>query len=145
MVYPAEVRALMRHTGLSWEEVSEPYPEVVLLPSGQVCTFEWALLREKEQCAFLKEGHCRVYSYRPWICRTYPFFLAGGKLLHADCPGIGKQIGEMESLSLARDLLSRREIENDEEDRIHFLVKELNTGQGKRILIDGEGVKILDE
>jgi hypothetical protein len=51
----------------------------------------------------------------------------------------------MESLSLARDLLSRREIENDEEDRIHFLVKELNTGQGKRILIDGEGVKILDE
>jgi Fe-S-cluster containining protein len=144
MVYPSEVRTIAAHCGLSWEEIAEPYPEEVVLPSGQRCTFEWALRTRNVACIFSEEGRCRIYSCRPWICRTYPFVLAGKKLLCGECPGLGKAMGGAEAHSLAHDLILRREAEKEEEDRVSLHGRNLNGVKGRYILVDGEGVKVLE-
>jgi Fe-S-cluster containining protein len=144
MVYPAEVRAIAAHCGALWEEVAEPYPEEVVLPSGQRCTFEWALRTKNGACIFSGEGRCHIYSCRPWICRTYPFVLAGKKLLSEECPGLGKAISDAEAHSVAHDLIRRREVEKEEEDRVSVHGRDLDGVEGCYILVDGEGVKILE-
>ena len=35
-----------------------------------------------ELCPFLKNGKCNIYSYRPMVCRTYPFMIDGTGLLY---------------------------------------------------------------
>ena len=144
MIYPAEVRALALQSGLSWEEVAEPYPEQITLPSGTICTFEWAIRKREGRCIFLEDGCCRVYSCRPWICRTFPFALSGKRLLREECPGLGRETGESEALALAQDLISRREIERGEEDQVRHYARSLNRVHGSYILIDGEGMRVLD-
>jgi Fe-S-cluster containining protein len=144
MVYPSEIRTLARQNGRSWEEVAQPYPEEIFLPSGQRCTFEWALRKDGERCVFLEDDRCQVYPCRPWICRTYPFVLADGRLLQEPCPGLGEEIGEEEALALARALLLRREAEAEEEARVLFHSRQLGRLKGGYLLIDGEGVKVLE-
>ena len=145
MVFPTEIRAIMKLTGSSWECVAEPYPEHVLLPSGQVCTLGWALHKKGDRCTYLERECCQVYLSRPWICRTYPFLLFGERLLHDECPGLGEEIRKMEAFTLARDLINRREAERNEEAQVRELGKHLDQVKGRWILIDGEEVKILGE
>ncbi|MDD1672928.1 MAG: YkgJ family cysteine cluster protein [Methanomicrobiales archaeon] len=145
MIYPTEIRAIMELTSSSWECVAEPYPEQVPLPSGQVCTFEWALKKKGDRCIFLETNCCQIYLSRPWICRTYPFLLFEERLFHENCPGLGKEIGKAEAFALSRNLINRRETERKEEARVREHGKHLERVKGRRILIDGEGVKILCE
>ncbi|MGQ9478678.1 MAG: YkgJ family cysteine cluster protein [Thermoproteota archaeon] len=74
-------------TGMSIEEFaesneSERYPYVMKLTNGK--------------CPFLGEDlRCRIYTYRPIICRFYPFVMQKIKkkyVFHVDssCPGIGR-------------------------------------------------------
>lgn len=144
MVYPSEIRAIAAHCGLAWEEIAEPYPEEVILPTGQRCTFEWALHIQKGQCIFLRGTHCQIYSCRPWICRTYPFMLIGQKILCGECTGFGLEVGDIEAYFLAHDLVIRRELEDEEEKRIKSIGKHLDSVKGRSLLLDGEGGKILE-
>jgi Fe-S-cluster containining protein len=144
MVYPAEVRAIADHSGLPLEEVAEPYPDEITLSSGTRCSFEWALRTTDGTCIFLEEGGCRIYPVRPWICRTYPFMLADTSVVQSACPGLGKEITEEEARALACDLIRRREVERTEENQVQVHGRQLNQVKGRHILIDGEGVKILE-
>jgi Fe-S-cluster containining protein len=144
MIYPAEVRMIADHSGLSQEEVAEPYPEEIILPSGTRCSFEWALRTIEGRCIFLEDGDCQIYPVRPWICRTYPFMLADTSVLQTACPGLGKKITGEEALALACDLIHRREAERTEENQVQVHGRHLNQVKGRHILIDGDGVKILE-
>jgi Fe-S-cluster containining protein len=144
MVYPAEIREIVGQSTLSWDEVAEPYPEEITLPSGTRCTFEWALRTREGKCIFFKEGHCQVYPVRPWICRTYPFMLAGPTLRQSECPGLGEEMQEEEARALAHDLICRREVERVEEGRVQNYSGQISVVKGRFILIDGEGVKVLE-
>ncbi len=144
MVCPVEIRAILARTRLSWQEVAEPYPEEIILPSGTRCTFEWALRRTNGRCMFLEEDRCGIYAVRPWICRTYPFLLSGRVVEHSACPGIGCDMNTPDAYAIARDLLSRREAELEEEDRIRCHSRDIAALKGRHLLIDGEGVIILE-
>lgn len=49
-----------------------------------------------------------------------------------------------DAYTVAQDLLSRREAEQQEEDQIRRHSRDIATSEGRRLLIDGEGVKILE-
>ncbi|MCZ7403874.1 MAG: YkgJ family cysteine cluster protein, partial [Candidatus Methanoperedens sp.] len=58
-------------------------------------------------CIFLKGGLCEIYETRPYICKTYPFYLLDGRLMISECEGIGGDITEEESRKLATLLKER--------------------------------------
>ena len=77
MVSPPEIEMLAEATGMSCDEIAEPYPEW-MQQGGCTFTFGWVLRRgEDGNCIFLENNRCRVYQNRPHICRTYPFMLDG--------------------------------------------------------------------
>ncbi len=141
MVSPDEIRAIMKVTGLLWNEIAEPFPEMTNI-EGKEVTFEWTLIRHNSQCRFLIGGKCSVYDARPWICRTYPFNLEDEKLsIPSLCQGIGLPICKREAQMLADDLLNRAEAERLEEDKIAFYLQYLSQSAGTNLVIDGEGIK----
>ena len=141
MVSPDEIQAIMKITGMSWEEIAEPFPDSTEI-DGKEVTFEWAIRRNNSECFFLKERQCMIYDARPWICRTYPFMAEDKKLVMPSvCKGIGMSISEKEAFFLAGVLLDRVEAEHLEEERITSHLHYLSSSIGKRILIDGEGIK----
>lgn len=140
---PREVRAVMEATGLAWEEVAMPYPEMIDGPSGARYTLGWCILHEGSACRFIRAGKCSVYFSRPWICRTYPFMLDGDDLLVSDCPGIGGDMTEEEADSLARDLIARKEAEEEEAGGVRDVLRTTPLPHGRTAVIDSEGVKVL--
>jgi Fe-S-cluster containining protein len=143
LVAPHEVREIISASGEQWEEVAEPFP--FFIPHGEAGshTFEWCLQRKGTRCRFLgKEGGCDIYSARPWICRTYPFVLEGGDLLVYSCPGLGQEITLAEAEVLAADLSARERFEREEEDRVRSVLAGTPLPP-ERVVIDGEGVKVL--
>jgi Fe-S-cluster containining protein len=52
--------------------------------------------KENGKCTFLEKNQCIIYSFRPLICRFYPFEMKGGRdkkyvFIYTDeCPGIDK-------------------------------------------------------
>lgn len=38
------------------------------------------LRREGSGCVFLSDGRCRIHSFKPIVCRTFPFCLNGGSV-----------------------------------------------------------------
>jgi Fe-S-cluster containining protein len=143
LVTPPEVRGIIGVSGGSWEETAEPFPCFTRHGEAGSHTFEWCLKREGFRCGFLgEEGDCRVYSARPWICRTYPFVLDEGCLVVYPCPGLGKGMTPAEAGTLAADLRARDRFEREEEDRVREVLAE-NPLPPERVVIDGEGVKVL--
>ena len=63
----SEVQEIQKQTGLSISEfcfeITDKYPYM----------FEMKLLDSK--CFFLKHDGCSIYTFRPMICRFYPFEL----------------------------------------------------------------------
>ncbi|MBN1165691.1 MAG: YkgJ family cysteine cluster protein [Methanospirillaceae archaeon] len=140
MVFPDEIHAIMNYTGLAWDDIAQPFPEVITINEKEV-TFEWALIREGSRCRFLSDGVCSIYQVRPSICRTYPFMLEGHNLADPSfCNGIGYPISEEDALLLAADLIHRAEAEQQEEEKISSYVRQIQKTPGRRLLIDGEGI-----
>ncbi len=140
MVFPDEIHAIMNYTGFAWEDIAQPFPEVVTI-NGKEVTFEWALIKDGGRCRFLSDGLCSIYQVRPSICRTYPFMLEGKKLAAPSfCNGIGYAISEKDALLLATDLIHRAEAEQQEEEKISSHVRLIQQTPGRRLLIDGEGI-----
>jgi hypothetical protein len=143
MVSPVEIQQISTHYDLRQEEIAEPYPEHVELPGGIVVTLGWVLQRTCGDCRFYREGACQVYAARPWICRTYPFMLDGNELLTSPCRGIGEVITKEDALVLARDLLLRRDAEQEEEEKIRQALSRSLPGGERRLIVDSEGVKMV--
>ncbi|MBP7119932.1 MAG: YkgJ family cysteine cluster protein [Methanolinea sp.] len=143
MVSPSEIRCLSETCLLARDEIAEPYPESIALADGTNLTLGWAIRRVQGECRFFRNGSCIVYESRPWICRTYPFMLDGETLLVFPCRGLGGSIGRKEALSLARDLVSRKVAEDEEEEKIRkVLISPLPKVKG-RLIVDSDGVTVL--
>jgi hypothetical protein len=142
MVMPGEIRAIMNHTGLSWQEIVDPYPQPV--GSGlPTYTIGWTLKRQAASCCFLKDHICMIHSHRPWICRTYPFMLDDDKLVISPCPGLGKEIHPDIACIIADTLLRRKQIEESEEAAIKKILTTLEFRKDNFVVIDSEGIKTI--
>jgi len=144
MVFPAEVRAIVSATGLSWEDVAEPYPETILDASGGRYTLGWCLKRTGGACWFLDGNRCTINKHRPWICRTYPFMLDVDKLVISECDGLKQPIGEEGALRIATNLIRRREAEEEEAARIRAVLAGMSIPSGSFAVIDSDGIKVID-
>jgi uncharacterized protein len=144
LVSPAEIRAIMEATGMGWEDVAEPYPDFIEGEDGGSYTFSWCIRRNPDACIFLDGGRCTIYACRPWICRTYPFMLDGDEVLVSACPGLGADISEIEANAVAQRLIGRQSAEEEEEGRVRRIYRDAVVPPGRRAVIDGEGVKVLD-
>jgi len=143
LVGAAELREIMTATGMSREEIVEPYPEFIRAGNGGEYTLAWCLRRTADACIFLKDGRCSIYEHRPWICRTYPFMLLDDELMVSECPGLGAPIS-CAARDVAADLYRRQAAEAKEEAEIRSIFQETKIPPGKRVVIDSEGMKVLD-
>jgi len=146
IVSPPEVLAIMQATDLLFDEIAEPYPDTIK-EGDREYTLAWAIRRQDGRCRFLKNGACSIYHSRPWICRTYPFMLEKGRLTISPCSSLENlkvpmkpEIAEI----IASDLLSRQEAEQEEEKRIMDMLTRIIIPPGKLVVIDGEGLRILN-
>ena len=114
LVFPQEIRAIEEATGLSWAEVAEPPQEGEWDTEGYFHTLEWRLAKVEEACRFYQGKECAIYSVRPMLCRSYPFYLDRGKLMASECRGLGKKIDAQEAERLAKVLIARQVIEIEE-------------------------------
>ncbi|MFZ2410056.1 MAG: YkgJ family cysteine cluster protein [Candidatus Methanoperedens sp.] len=105
-VFPFEIRRICEKTGLMRDELVIPTPSEDRDSQGNIHTFEW-VLRKNGDCIFLEKGLCRIYECRPFICKTYPFYLLDGRLMVSECEGIGGDITEEDSRKLASLLKER--------------------------------------
>jgi len=112
-VFPFEIRHICEKTGLDRDAFVMPTPSQDRDARGNIHTFEW-VLRNNGDCIFLKGGLCGIYECRPYICRTYPFYLLEGRLMVSECAGIGCKIGNEESRKLAALLRERYVTELEE-------------------------------
>jgi len=143
MVSPEEIERLAGETGRTADALAEPYPECIGTGDGGSITFEWSLRKGESGCSFFADGLCTAYGVRPWICRTYPFMLEGQRLRVSACPGIGGDITAEKAWELAGLLLERRRAEQQEEERIRRILATARIPPGRRVLVDGRGVKVL--
>ncbi len=105
-IFPSEIRSICEKTGLGRYDFVIPTPSEDRDSDGNTHTFEW-VLRKNRDCIFLKDGSCGIYESRPYICKTYPFYLLDGRLMISECEGIGGDISEGESRKLASLLRER--------------------------------------
>jgi len=151
-VFPGEIRAIMAATGRSWGEVAEPEEDGDVDRYGNRHAFEWALRKKPDgDCIFLEGGRCAIYDVRPWICRTYPFYLDESRVGHGECDGLckdrsrdGPGRGEGPE-ALAKELIARRVRELEES--IALLERlDMEAGRGRSGLIvvhDSEGTRLV--
>jgi len=144
MVNAPEIRRIMEGTGLSWEEIAEPYPETLTAANGEKYTFAWCLKRTGDSCCFLDEdSRCRIYEFRPLICRTYPFMLDDSELLVFECSGTGAATSDDEVGGIAGELIERARFEQDEFEKISKIFSSAGLSGDKMNIIDSEGVKTI--
>ncbi|MDK2892975.1 YkgJ family cysteine cluster protein [Methanohalophilus sp.] len=81
--------------------------------NGILHTFGWMLKRTPDMdCIFLNNNsECQIYDHRPYLCRTYPFFLNNGKLEVCECEGLGKFISLEAARNLAVHVVHRKVVE----------------------------------
>lgn len=145
LVSPGEVRTIMAATSLTFDEVAEPYPDLIH-EGDRRYTLGWAIRREGDRCKFLGEEGCRIYQSRPWICRTYPFMIDNGVLITSPCNGVGTSGCEEPEVinQMIQDLVNRQKAETAEEERIEEVLTKVKIPDGKLVVIDGEGMRIMN-
>jgi Fe-S-cluster containining protein len=144
MVSPNEIRPILAATGMKWDEVAGPFPEVIEYTDGSRITFEWCMKRKERQCIFLDKNRCAIYGNRPWICRTFPFMLEGNELVVSNCPGIGKEMDQASAERIAEKIFARAYEEAAESVKIRDLLGKQRIPDGNLVVIDGEDMKVLD-
>jgi len=138
-VSPSQIRKIFDRYGIKREDFVIPTPSDDRDADGNIHTFEW-VLRKNGDCIFLKEKLCEIYECRPFICKTYPFYLLDGKLEVCECMGLGGNINDRESLELA-GLLKERYVQEIKES-ILVLEKFMGFnpgGKGRVCVHDSEG------
>ncbi len=143
-IFPFEIRRISEKTGLGYENIAIPAPSDDTDSEGNIHTFEW-VLRRNNDCIFLKNNLCQVYECRPYICKTYPFYLLEGQLMICECIGLEGSISNDESQWLAV-LLKERYIAEIKESIL--LLEKFNgfnpDDRGKICVHDGEGEHWVD-
>jgi len=139
IVSPSQIRKICDISGLKRDDFVIPTPSDDRDKDGNIHTFEW-VLKKNDDCIFLKGKLCEIYECRPFICKTYPFYLLDGKLEVCECMGIGGNISDRESLELA-GLLKERYIQEIKESIALFeKFKGFNPGGVGRVCVhDSEG------
>ncbi|MDF1556629.1 MAG: YkgJ family cysteine cluster protein [ANME-2 cluster archaeon] len=97
IVFPDEIQLIMETKKIGWYEICRPSAPQFIDSSGTFHSFEWELVKHSSgACKFLQENStCSIYDWRPWICRTYPFYLVfeddqRNPLLNiSECEGVG--------------------------------------------------------
>ena len=144
MVFPDEIRSVISAWVLSWDSMAQPYPETFDHQNGARYTMGWCLCCENDHCHFLKENLCAIYEQRPWICRTYPFFLEDNELKASRCEGLGQVISEQGVTTIALHLLQRRRAEDEEEQKVRQILQHTQIPSGACVVIDSDGIRVLD-
>ncbi len=140
MVGQEEISRIMQSTGLSFEEIVEPYPDRIC-EGDRDYTFGWVLRRTGDGCRFLHGSICQIYEDRPWICRTYPFMLDENGLSVHPCEGTGQGIKTPDAVDIAFDLCRRYAYEQEQDERIRMIIQEVTIPAGRPVVIDAEGIK----
>jgi len=101
-IFPGDIRRIMKTTGLKWDEVAQPDIYSCFSIDNKILIIGWILRRnDEEACVFYKNGGCSIYSFRPMICRCYPFFMGddGVEVMH--CGGLGKETDNENAIEIA--------------------------------------------
>jgi Fe-S-cluster containining protein len=139
IVSPSLINKICERYGQKRDDFVIPTPSDDTDADGNIHTFEW-ILRKNNDCIFLKEKLCEIYECRPFICRTYPFYLLDGKLKICECMGIGGTISDMESLEQAGLLKERYITEIKESIALFEKFKGFNPGGNGSVCVhDSEG------
>lgn len=145
LVSAPEVRVIQEATAMAWEDVCEPYPEMIDDAAGCRYTLAWALRRTGGHCVFLtNDGLCAIYEHRPWICRTYPFMLDREELVAFTCPGICDPCTKEEAATLADELIQRRDFEEEDAMQVQENLETATLPPAGTVVVDSEGVKIIN-
>lgn len=123
IVYPEEITDILKAISLEWDEVCRPAAPLFMDGSGSLHALEWELRRDRRgDCIFIRDDStCSIYSHRPWICRTYPFYLTfqdGAAIPHlvtSQCSGTGPGSNPEEAAAAAAELKERLIFEIKEE------------------------------
>ena len=126
ILFPDEIQLVMDTHGMTPDEVCEPSLPWFIDGKGILHCFEWVLNRHSSgDCKFIQHDNtCMLYQQRPWICRTYPFFLAFTNgaakpdIMVSECRGVGRPMKEGEAIKLAELLKGRLLAEITEEIRL---------------------------
>ena len=100
---------------------------------GNIHAFGWMLRRNSNlDCILLEKSTstCRVYSVRPMLCKTYPFYIEELKLHTCECEGLGYPISAEDSRKLAENLLYR--YISELEDMLAMYKKFVNFKRGEK-------------
>lgn len=139
IVSPTQIRKICLGYGLFRDDFVIPMPSDDRDRDGNIHTFEW-IIKKNGDCIFLKEKLCEIYECRPFICKTYPFYLRDGKLEVCECMGIGGNISDRDSLELAGILKERYVLEIEESIVVLEKFKGFNPGGVGRVCVhDSEG------
>ncbi len=111
VVFPVEARIIQSATGLEWLEIVGPPDLGEWDKDGCFHTLEWWLKKSGESCRFFENERCSIYSSRPGLCSTYPFYLDEGVLQYSLCRGIGGVIKPAEAAELAGRIMRRTILE----------------------------------
>ncbi|KAF1078156.1 YkgJ family cysteine cluster protein [Methanogenium sp. MK-MG] len=142
LVSAPEIRAMMDYTGLTWDEIAEPYPDMMPAEGGGTFTLAWCLRRTEEACIFLdKNNRCTIYQARPLICRTYPFALEEGTLSVYACPGIGQNTVCTGAETIAEECIRRDAAERVDAERTREIFMAMDLKPNECAVVDSEGVK----
>lgn len=99
----------------SMDSIADYAHEFEVDTQGKYHTFGWMLKRNTDgNCSFLSDDgkkRCSIYSERPMLCSTYPFYIENGKLMSSECEGLGSAIPIDEATLFAKGLLDRHVIE----------------------------------
>jgi hypothetical protein len=144
MAGPDEIRAIASRHDYSWEDIAEPYPEVISGRRGETFTIGWVLRQEHGKCSFSLHDRCKIYEMRPWICRTYPFVLDGDRLVVFPCSGVGRPIAHDDARALAENLIRRRISEEQECEKVKQCIDRCTLPCGSFIVVDTDGLKTRD-
>jgi Fe-S-cluster containining protein len=142
LVSAPEIRAIMDFTGHAWDDIAEPYPEMMPAEGGGKFTLAWCLRRTETACIFLDQNNrCTIYPARPLICRTYPFAREEGTLSVYACPGIGQNTLCIEAETIAEECIRRECAEAKDAERTGEVFKAMKLGPDEYVVVDSEGVK----
>jgi len=143
VVFPREIRRIQIASTLEWLEVVGPPEEGEWDKDGCFHTLEWRLRKEGESCRFYQNGRCSIYSDRPMLCRTYPFYLDNGELMCSECRGLGGKIDVDEADKIAEQLILRYLFDIQQAIALLLSYRDFARGEAKKgggcIVHDSEG------
>lgn len=160
-VSPQEIHRIEAATGILRDRFTRPYRESVLLGNNTTVTFGWEIVSREGHCFFLGDEGCRIYPFRPWICRAYPFGRDDPVTVCEQCPGVmgdgsmGRDprsavrekpfrkmplTGFGASLMQAACLIRRRREETAEEAAVRKTLNMISLPEESSVVVDSTGV-----